>query len=260
MKNCTERIPVSDSFAMGVRTCASEARQRVACIDAVYQEVRRQGRLPKAGGGWCTIKPVGLDHASCQTLSALARREVELLGREHGVPAHELSMRVVEIGFAFGLSTLAILRGALGAGVRPEHVRYTAIDPYAKSSWGDAGRLLLERCGLDEIVTVVEEDSAIALPRMLAEGDARSIDLLFIDGGHRFEEVFLDLTFASRLIAPGRLVVVDDIWMASVCKAIRYYERNGLARCAFDTQRGGSLALLRFVEGASRAWDAYTDF
>ncbi len=245
---------------MGMQVCANGNQELVAHLDAIYQDVRSQGRLPKADGGWSSIDPVGLAHDSCQKLSALAHREVDLITGKRRDRRESASIRIVEVGFALGISTLAMMRGVLGAGVALGNIHHTAIDPYARSSWGDAGRLLMQRCGLQDAVTVIEEDSAVALPAMLSDGAARSIDLVFIDGGHRFEEVFLDLTFASRLIAPGRLVIVDDIWMPSVCKAIRYYERNGLARVALDTQAGGSLALLRFVDTVPRDWDTFKDF
>ena len=41
------------------------------------------------------------------------------------------------------------------------------------------------------------EESQIALPRFLTE--ERSFDLAFVDGNHRFDEVFLDLVYLGRL-------------------------------------------------------------
>jgi hypothetical protein len=47
-----------------------------------------------------------------------------------------------------------------------------------------------------------------------------------VDGDHRFEGVFLDLYFMTRLVRPGGLVVVDDMWMPAVRTAVAYVERN----------------------------------
>jgi hypothetical protein len=41
-----------------------------------------------------------------------------------------------------------------------------------------------------------------------------------------FEGVFLDLYFMTRLVRPGGLVVVDDMWMPAVRTAVAYVERN----------------------------------
>ncbi len=77
-------------------------------------------------------------------------------------------------------------------------------------------------------VEVIEQESQLALPRLFSEG--RRFDFAFIDGDHRFEGVFLDLYFMTRLLEPGRLVVVDDMWMPSVRMAVAYAERNLGAR------------------------------
>jgi hypothetical protein len=59
---------------------------------------------------------------------------------------------------------------------------------------------------------------------MVSEG--RAFDLGFVDGDHRFEGVFLDLYYMTRLVRPGGVVVVDDMWMPSVRVAVSYAERN----------------------------------
>jgi predicted O-methyltransferase YrrM len=77
---------------------------------------------------------------------------------------------------------------------------------------------------VEDLVEVIEEESQLALPRLVSEG--REFDLAFVDGDHRFEGVFLDLYFMTRLVRPGGLVVVDDMWMPAVRTAVAYVERN----------------------------------
>jgi predicted O-methyltransferase YrrM len=77
---------------------------------------------------------------------------------------------------------------------------------------------------VEDLVEVIEEESQLALPRLVSEG--RDFDLAFVDGDHRFEGVFLDLYFMTRLVRPGGLVVVDDMWMPAVRTAVAYVERN----------------------------------
>ena len=62
------------------------------------------------------------------------------------------------------------------------------------------------------------------LASVLAEG--RRFDLILVDGGHRFDDVFLDLVYADRLLEPGRVVVIDDLWMPAIRAATSYIERN----------------------------------
>ena len=66
--------------------------------------------------------------------------------------------------------------------------------------------------------------SSIALSQLVSEGV--HADAAFVDGSHRFHEVFVDLYFLRKIVRPGGLIVVDDDWAPSVRTAVRYYEQN----------------------------------
>jgi hypothetical protein len=51
-------------------------------------------------------------------------------------------------------------------------------------------------------------------------------DAAFVDGTHRFHEVFVDFYFLRKIIRPGGLIVIDDNWAPSVRTAVHYYEQN----------------------------------
>jgi predicted O-methyltransferase YrrM len=131
----------------------------------------------------------------------------------------EGARETIEVGLALGMSALFLCEA-----VRPRRGRHVAIDPFQQDSWQGAGLRTLREAGVDDIVEVVEEESQLALPRMVGEG--RRFDFAFVDGDHRFEGVFLDLYFMTRLVRPGGLVVVDDTWMPAVRAAVAYVERN----------------------------------
>lgn len=129
---------------------------------------------------------------------------------------------VVEIGLAYGSSALAIGE-ALIAGER-SHPRHLIIDPYQQAAFGGVGGELLRSAGLDRVATLLPEWSSLALPRLVTEGFVA--DAAFVDGSHRFHEVFVDLYFLRKIVRPGGLVVLDDDWAPSVRTAVRYFERN----------------------------------
>ena len=54
----------------------------------------------------------------------------------------------------------------------------------------------------------------MALPRLVAKGV--TADAAFVDGSHRFHEVFVDLYFLRKIVRPGGLIVLDDHWWPSV--------------------------------------------
>jgi predicted O-methyltransferase YrrM len=152
---------------------------------------------------------------------ALAPHSIE---RVQGEALRELAVaegaaRTIEVGLALGMSALFLCQAVL-----PRGGAHTAVDPYQRESWNGAGLRTLREAGVAELVEVIAEESQLALPRLVAEG--REFDFAFVDGDHRFEGVFLDLYFMTRLVGPGGLVVVDDMWMPAVRTAVAYAERN----------------------------------
>ncbi|MGN9790083.1 class I SAM-dependent methyltransferase [Streptomyces sp. OZ13] len=130
--------------------------------------------------------------------------------------------KVVEVGLAYAGSALAIGE-ALTTVDRP-HPRHVIIDPFQEREYANAGWDLLRAAGLDPIAALMLTPSSIALPQLLTEGFVA--DAAFVDGSHRFHEVFVDLYFLRKIVRPGGLIVIDDDWWPSVHTAVQYYERN----------------------------------
>ncbi|MBE1488760.1 class I SAM-dependent methyltransferase [Plantactinospora soyae] len=129
---------------------------------------------------------------------------------------------VVEIGLAYGSSALAIGEALVTVGA--PHPRHIVIDPFQQQAFSNVGWDLLCSAGLDSIARLVADPSSIALAQLVHDGVVA--DAAFVDGSHRFHEVFVDLYFLRKIVRPGGLVVLDDDWTPSVRKAVRYYERN----------------------------------
>jgi predicted O-methyltransferase YrrM len=129
---------------------------------------------------------------------------------------------VVEIGLAYGSSALAVGEALVAAGA--VDARHVIIDPFQEVGWSSVGWDLLCSAGLEQMATLILEWSSIALPRLLTEGFVA--DAAFVDGSHRFHEVFVDLYFLRKIVRPGGLIILDDGWWPSVGTAARYYERN----------------------------------
>jgi predicted O-methyltransferase YrrM len=129
---------------------------------------------------------------------------------------------VVEVGLAYGGSALAV--GEALATVGSPDARHIVIDPFQRSAYAGVGWDLLVSAGLDAIAELREDWSSVVLPRLLGEG--LRVDAAFVDGSHRFHEVFVDLYFLRKIVRPGGLVVLDDDWAPSVRTAVRYFEEN----------------------------------
>jgi predicted O-methyltransferase YrrM len=168
-------------------------------------EIYERGNVRTRTSGLIALSPHSVERDQGESLRTLAVSE----GAE----------RTIEVGLALGMSALFLCQAVLARG--GSHV---AIDPFQDSSWDGAGLLTLEDAGVREHVEVIEEESQLALPRLVAEG--RTFDLAFIDGDHRFESALMDLYFMTRLVRPEGLIVMDDTWMPSIRTAVAYAERN----------------------------------
>ena len=129
---------------------------------------------------------------------------------------------VIEIGLAYGSSALAIGEALSATGATD--VRHIVIDPYQATSYGNVGWDALGAAGLTDRTTLVAEASSVALARLAAEG--ATADAAFVDGSHRFHEVFADLYFLRKLVRPGGLIILDDAAWPSVAAALRYFDLN----------------------------------
>src|SRR5688500_13754230 len=128
---------------------------------------------------------------------------------------------VVEIGLAYGSSALAIGEALCRIGPNVSHI---VIDPFQASAFGNVGWEAMRAAGLSGHTTLIADPSSVALARLAA--DELSVDAAFVDGSHRFHEVFVDLYFLRKVVRPGGLVILDDAKWPSVATALRYYDVN----------------------------------
>lgn len=175
------------------------------------REVRH--RLARAGPPWTRDRERDFETVT------VPERLCDLL---RDVLVSERVETVVEIGLAYGSSALAI--GEALVTVDPPRPRHIVIDPFQEREWSNVGWDLLRSAGLDEIARLVLAPSSVALPQLVTEGLVA--DAAFVDGSHRFHEVFVDLYFLRKLVRPGGLIVVDDYWAPPVRTALRYYQQN----------------------------------
>lgn len=129
---------------------------------------------------------------------------------------------VIEIGLAYASSALAIGEAVCTTdGTDASHI---VIDPFQATAYDNVGWDALTDAGLGTQTTLLAEASSIALARLAAAGFVA--DAAFVDGSHRFHEVFVDLYFLRKLVRPGGLVILDDAASASVGAALRYFDLN----------------------------------
>lgn len=131
--------------------------------------------------------------------------------------------RTLEIGLCFGGSALLFAASHRETG-RPAVGQHVALDPYQSSVWDDSGLLAIERAGLSEYLDFCPTPSGVELPRLCARQDV--FNLVYIDGSHLFEDVFVDFYYVARLLALNGIVVFDDSPNPHVKKVLQFIRRT----------------------------------
>ena len=131
--------------------------------------------------------------------------------------------RSLEVGLCFGASAL-LFTGLYRDVGKPANRQHIALDPFQSSIWDDAGLLQIERAGLRPFLDFRSAYSSVELPRLLAE--RTRFDLIYVDGSHLFEDVFVDAFYSCRLLTNGGVVAFDDCSDPHVAKVIRFLQRN----------------------------------
>jgi predicted O-methyltransferase YrrM len=109
---------------------------------------------------------------------------------------------VGEIGFNAGFSSLAFLSAS-------DDVQVVSFDIGCHEAVGTAKEFVdAEYRGRHELVL---GDSTWSVPRYRAQNPEASFDIVFIDGGHRYEQARDDISNMRTLSHPGTSVVIDDL-------------------------------------------------
>jgi hypothetical protein len=135
---------------------------------------------------------------------------------------HEIKQSL-EVGFLFGTSALAILLAYQQKGLLIDSL-HVAIDPFQKTSWDNAGRIILKSAGFENNIKIIDDYSCFALPDLIKLN--QKFDLIYIDGSHLFEDVFTDFYFSDKLLSPGGIVLFDDNADPHIHKVIRFIKTN----------------------------------
>lgn len=168
-------------------------------------------------------KLVGLTGKNFESLGAASTLNNLFLLRElikEYKPIHTL-----EVGMAFGASTLAIL-STLKEEIEFDVVSkiHVAIDPYQRTVWDSTGIMSIQKSGMANHLDLIEDFSYNALPILLNNGVR--FDFAYIDGSHLFEDAFNDFFYLNKMLNPLGLLLFDDSTDPNVKKVIRFIQRN----------------------------------
>jgi predicted O-methyltransferase YrrM len=120
----------------------------------------------------------------------------------------------IEIGFAYGISTLAITEAVVKNGGS-----HTVIDKFEIDGWSGNGLDLIAQAGLKEKLEFREEWCYEALPELLKE--KRTFDFAYIDSTKQFDWIMMNFFFLDRLLDKNGVIVFDDADFPGIRKVLR---------------------------------------
>lgn len=115
------------------------------------------------------------------------------------------SKYALDLGFGCGISAIAMSLG----GCSVTSINYEDVNVPRRV---EAEKRYKRICGQEPNIVNAATDRA--LPRLL--DDERSFGLIFVDAGHRFDDVFIDVHYAARLCVPGGILALDDTYYAAI--------------------------------------------
>lgn len=121
----------------------------------------------------------------------------------------------LEVGFANGISTLAILQALADNGKGIHHV----IDPF-QAKFGNAGLEMVRRAGLESYCEFHETFVENIVPNL------PEIQFAFIDGSHLFDFTLVEFVLADKKLAVGGMIGLHDLWMPSLRSVVSYVLNN----------------------------------
>jgi predicted O-methyltransferase YrrM len=161
--------------------------------------------------------------------------------------------RSLEIGFAFGFSTIWILDALLDQ--KPGF--HQAIDPFEKNSWRGVGLKQVERLkNANHKFRWLDTRSIHALSKLIEENE--EFEFVFIDGSHRFDDALVDFYLADYVVRTGGLVAFDDMWMPSIRTVVSFVTNNRNYYLVEQPVR--NMAVLEKTAPDSRNWRDFNWF
>jgi predicted O-methyltransferase YrrM len=152
--------------------------------------------------------------------------------------------RTLEVGLAFGASALVFCSEHQRLGHEPAK-QHVALDPYQPYPMLDeAGVHAVERAGLSSFLDYRPEFSEFALPRFLETGER--FDLIYIDGSHLFENVFIDAFYSARLLNDGGWMALDDSSDPHIAK-VNDFIRSNLNGALKEVPQGARAAVAGLI-------------
>lgn len=115
------------------------------------------------------------------------------------------SKYALDLGFGCGFSAMVMAQG----GCTVTCVNYEDVHTPRRV---EAEKRYKRVCGREPHIINAPTDRA--LPKL--QDEEKSFGLIFVDAGHRFDDVFIDIHYATRLCVPDGILTLDDTYYGAI--------------------------------------------
>lgn len=178
--------------------------------------------------------------------SPISRAEAEFMYRFIAAAKPKATL---EVGMAYGFSAVHIMSAS--------GTVHHAMDPF-QEEYHDQGLKNVERLGFAGHLRFHRDYSHAVLPRLLGEG--LKVDFVFIDGGHRFDDIFVDFYFAELLLNDGGHILLHDAWMRSTQTVASWVRRNKKNFVRVPTPLNNLILFRKLGADDNRPWNHFRGF
>ena len=126
----------------------------------------------------------------------------------------------LEIGLAYGISSVAILEALASTGNPFHHI---IIDPF-QDSWKNIGLLNIRRAGFENDITFHAKFSDQVVPTLYYEG--AKIQFAYIDSTKVFDVLMTDIYYISKILDVNGLIVLDDCAFPGIRVLARFLSQH----------------------------------
>ena len=213
---------------------------------------------------------IGLASDAVSEMDARLLHQVFRLKCRHALESTGTCM-TAETGFALAGSSISILDAHLYAYQEVAHKKdaakrsvHYAIDPYQQTTYQNVGargvaRYMSDHSNSPTEFSLLNETAALSLSYFAKTQTC--FDIIFLDDGHRFEQNIIELSLGVDLVAVGSVIILHDVWMASIGATKSWVETNlnGVLKVVNQRVSRNMLVLLKIAHD-KRAWDHFQPF
>ena len=168
-------------------------------------------------------KPIVLD-SNINVYEACFISQLVSIYLDQHMPASIHTFNILEIGLAYGTSTIAIMNKAVSF---KHKIHYDSIDFNQTRQWHDLGmkniaNFLSSIDAVNKIDHTLTQGSSIDILPTLK----KKYDIIFIDGSHAEDMVIQDLENSHKLLKPGGLMIIDDVLHGEVKLAMLRFQKS----------------------------------